>query len=556
MQLAHRSEAILPRELGVVGQQVRERRVALLTVVGILIATALAAVPLALGVRGNLVLAGILAVSPFLLVGLLVWLWQQPVRGVYVLLGAATVLPIYYRPDLPDIIGNSLPFFPDINTWTHTKGFSFSLADIFMVLMLLIWLLKGIAERDFKFNRGTLLLPFGLYAFMVFIGWAHGLVTGGDFKTSLWEVRGQAYMLVAYLLVCNLIKTRSHLWNLLWVLLLGAGVRGIEGTLRFFLGVRGSAAQELYPHEQSFFFGAAMTLTFILVLYGGPSRMKRTALLLFPVITMANLANERRAAMAALGVAVLIMLLVTAVAYPARRRLVALILLVLAVTFPPYYVAFQSSTSTLAVPARAVGTLFHPTARDALSDQYRYNEDADIMFTAKTSPFIGYGFGKPMLLPYPLPDISQIYVWWNIMPHNSILWIYMRLGSIGYFLLWLLIGLGVMQATDLARRLREPVMKGIALFIVLMLVQQVITSYLDLQWSNWRCLIATGILFGLISRLAPLARQEETRIPADSDTNGGLPEPSVYRAPLIPVTGSAVDDRRAVTRNAALSTDL
>jgi hypothetical protein len=37
-----------------------------------------------------------------------------------------------------------------------------------------------------------------------------------------------------------------------------------------------------------------------------------------------------------------------------------------------------------------------------------------------------------------------------------------------------------------------------------MLVQQVIISYVDLQWSNYRTMIATGVLFALISRLAVL----------------------------------------------------
>jgi hypothetical protein len=479
----------------------REARRLLLSATAVVLAIALASVVLRLFSHIGIVPAALVLASPVVTAGILAWLWREPVRGTYVLMGAAVVLPIYYRPDLPDYIGNALPFFPDINTWAHTKGFSFSVAEIFMALVVVVWILKGIARRDFKFASGTLMVPLGLYMFAVLAAWVHGLLSGGSFTTSLWEIRGQAYLFVSYILACNLVTRRRQVWTLLYVAVLGAGVRGIEGTLRFFLTSRGTSAQELYPHEQSYFFNFALTLVCVLVLYGGPTRLKRVALALVPFVLMANLANERRAAVAALMLASIVFLCVTFIIMPTMRRQIGLIALVIAVVFPPYYLAYQHQTGTVAVPARAISSMFSPNARDAGSDQYRANEDADIMATMKTGPIIGYGFGKPMLLPYTLPNISAIYVWWNIMPHNSILWVWMRLGTIGYAIFWFLIGLAMLQVGYLARRLSERVSKGLAIFLLLVIMQQVIIAYLDLQWSNWRCLIVTGLLLGLISHL-------------------------------------------------------
>jgi O-antigen ligase len=419
---------------------------------------------------------------------------------VYVLYGAAVLLPEYYRSDLPDYIGRYLPYFPDLKQWTPLSV-AFSINEIFIVLVVVIWLLKGVADRRLRFDRGSLMLPLGLYMGMVLAGEIHGLMTGGDFRTSLWEVRGQAYMFVAYVLTCNLIHTRRQIWTIIWVLMLGSGLRGVEGMLRY-IAQRGSHAQELYPHEQSFFFNGFLTLFVVLLLFKAPPRMRPIALALLPFVAIANLANGRRAAVFAFFVAVFALFVITWVVRPARRRTIALVLLGLAAVFPPYYLAFRHSTSTYALPARAVSTIFNPSTRDAASDQYRATEDADIIFTMKTSPIVGYGFGKPMLLPYPLPNISAIYVFWNIMPHNSIYWIWMRLGTVGYLLLWLLFGVAIVQSTDLARRLRDPRLQGLAVLIALLVVEQVIYAYLDLEWSNWRNLISTGVLFALISRLA------------------------------------------------------
>ena len=45
----------------------------------------------------------------------------------------------------------------------------------------------------------------------------------------------------------------------------------------------------------------------------------------------------------------------------------------------------------------------------------------------------------------------------------------------------------------------------------MMAIQQVIVSYYDLQWSNDRTMIFTGILFGLISCLAAIDKRQQRR---------------------------------------------
>jgi hypothetical protein len=450
----------------------------------------------------NALLVGLSAIV--LVPALVAWLWWAPVRGVYVLFTAAVVQEVAYPATIyPDDIGQRVPFFEDLATWTHIKGLSFTMAELFMLLLVAIWLIKGVADRTLRFDRGTLLRPLGLYGVVLLFAELHGLSSGGDFRTSLWEIRSQAYMLIAYVLACNLIDKRRSVDLLVWSLVVGAGIKGVQGTWRLYISLHGNAhsVESLFPHEQSFYFNAFLCYLPIAFLYGASSRLKKSMAAFFPFVIIASLANQRRAAILALCVAFFLILVVTAAAQPARRRVLVGIFMALALILPPYYAYYSTKSGLLSEPAAAIASAFNPDARDASSDLYRVNEDKDILATMKTSPIYGYGFGKPMLTPYPLADISTVYIFWNIMPHNSILWIWMRLGTVGYLFFWLLIGSAILQVTALTVRLRDPVLKGIALLLLTLIVQEVILGYLDLQWSNYRNLITMGVIFALIGKL-------------------------------------------------------
>lgn len=466
------------------------------------------------------------------------------VRGVYLLLAAAVLLETQYSDTpLPDDFSHYLPFWEDLATWMHIKGLSVSVGEIFMLLMLLFTLLRIASTRAMRFDRGSLMRPLGLYMLMMLIGEVNGLASGGDLRLSLWEVRPQVYMFVAYILACNLVTTRKQVDTLVWIVLVGTGIKGLQGLWRYQITLQGNihSVEALFEHEQSFFFDAALTLTAILFLYAGSRRMKSIALFLAPFVLVSDIANQRRAGILALGLGLVVLLVITAIAYPARRRSVVIIILALAVVGPPYYLAFKNSSGLTGEIARAISSTTSPNARDASSNLYRINEDKDIMATMRTSPVIGYGFGKPMLTPYPLPDISGIYEFWNIMPHDSILWVWMRLGTVGYLLMWLIIGTAIVQTTQLLRRLEEPFLKGLAVWMILLVIQQIVFGYLDLQWENYRNMTMLGILFALPSRLAAFAAAAGSA----KSTPGNLVDLHARRPrkPYIPHTLAVVDGR-------------
>ena len=486
----------------------------------------------------------LLAIGLFL-AGLTAWLWREPVRGLYVLVAAAVVQETQLAASVyPDDIGGNIYFFEDMATWTHIKGISVSLGELFMMMVLLIWVLKAIAQRGAHFDRGSLMRPLGLYMAAVLFAEFHGLTSGGSFRLSLWEVRSQVYMLIGYVLVCNLVTKRSQVLTLIWILLLGTGLKAIQGIYRDHVSLNGNltGVESLFPHEQSFFFNIVILFGGVALLYGASRRMKQVLLVVVPLCLYADALNQRRVATLALVVGLLVLLVITAIVHAPSRRIAVCTLLALAAVLPPYYAYYQNKSGTLAEPARAIASNFHPNARDASSNLYRRNEDADIVATVKsslTTTAIGYGFGKPMLTPYPLADISQTYIFWNIMPHNSILWIWMRLGTLGYALFWFLIVSALVQALRLARRVYDFKLRGLALFIVLCIFQEIIFGYLDLQWTNYRNLIFMGVLFALLSRLSSLGgeNRDPVRQPILSETRHIPAKRSALRSSLGVMSG-------------------
>lgn len=493
-------------ELSVAGLRRRERRLVTNATVAFVLLTIIAGLA-----TKSLGFLGLLACTVLVLMAWLTYsLWKHPAMALYVLVGAATILATYSNTTSrsTDYITKFLPIFEDLNTITGSRIAAVSPLELFMVLALVIWLLKTMADRALRFDWGTLMKPLGLYMLMVIIGEFHGLLTGSDFRFSLEEIRAQVYMLVAYVLTCNVIQHRKQVAKLLWVIIIGAGLRGIEGSLRYIFTIRGSGPgiNELYPHEQAFFFNAFLTIAILLPLYGGTRRMKRTVWCFLPFVTLASLANNRRAAVLAFLIALVILLVLMLITDVRRRRVAGWIIVALAVGLPPYYLAFQRSSSSWAMPARAIASNFHPDARDASSDAYRVNEDKDIMLAMRSSPVIGTGFGRPMQEVFPLDSIDKIYPLEPYLPHNSILWIWMRLGSVGYLIFWLLIGTAVAQSVRLVLR-RDPWMQLLGLFVVLMIVQEVILGYLDIQWTSPRNLIFVGFALGLISVVARLGNE-------------------------------------------------
>jgi hypothetical protein len=173
-----------------------------------------------------------------------------------------------------------------------------------------------------------------------------------------------------------------------------------------------------------------------------------------------------------------------------------------------YVAAFSNGRGGFSEPARAIVSVFHPDPTAAASNLYRDIEDYDLKYTVKLNP-LGLGFGKPFLEPILLPDISKDDPVYNFIPHNTIYWVWMRLGLIGYLALWYLLGAIIVRGCLYARQLKDKYLQLIAIYIVCMVSMEIMVAFADYQLSFYRNVIYVGMLAGILMKLPTLDKEQE-----------------------------------------------
>src|SRR5207245_11780478 len=111
---------------------------------------------------------------------------------------------------------------------------------------------------------------------------------------------------------------------------------------------------------------------------------------------------------------------------------------------------------------------------DYLSNIDPVAEDANILANFMTSPLFGIGLGIPMIVIFPMADISFVYPLWNYIPHNTLLWIGMRMGAVGYAAFFGLLAMAILQACRQLATRKDPLISSIAAFAVAAIVAEMI----------------------------------------------------------------------------------
>ena len=446
-------------------------------------------------------------------------LWRFPRLVLYWTLAAACLFELrpVIGPDgqqFSDALTDRVPIFWNTNTifqiYAHAnfKGVPLNLFEIFILIAGVCSCLRAVYSQNTSLRGGPLLLPVGIYMAFVLMGWINGMLTGGDFKISLQEVRSQFYFGLAYLLAVNLIRDRRQLGVVLWTVAACIAFKGVLLTFRRYITLHGLPIpdQGIGAHEEVFFFDGYVALLMVLSVSGAYRRLRWSMAALLPFVLIGSLACNRRAGTAAFIVIVPLLILAAYQALPVRRRLIAVLSVVGLTLFAGYYATFKNSDSLIAQPARAIKSQFQPDPRDASSNAYRDAEDADLMATIHSAPVQGYGYGKRMFHAVPIADISKQYEWWDVMTHNQVLWVWMRVGTLGFLAYWMMVSAILICA---ARTVRNPSAdletKVVAVVAMLIVGALQVFGLLDLQFSNFRDMLFTGLWAGVAAALPGLA---------------------------------------------------
>ena len=226
--------------------------------------------------------------------------------------------------------------------------------------------------------------------------------------------------------------------------------------------------------------------------------------------------SNRRAAV--VGLAAAFVVFSTMLFFRNRRAFLVLVPTVL-VLMTAYTAAFWNSTSGAAFGARAVKTVFASSDisdRDSSSDLYRTIENFDLVNTIHSSPLTGVGFGKRFYQPAPLPDIS-FFVFYQFIPHNSILWIWLKVGYLGFVAFLFLVAAAIRAGTRASLTLPSGDLLVVTVCALSFIVMFITFAYVDIAFDTKSCLFL-AVCMATCANIVRLTRAaapiEATRVPS------------------------------------------
>jgi hypothetical protein len=400
-----------------------------------------------------------------------------------------------------------------------SDGLTFYPLEACMAALVFGWILQRMATRTRTLRKGPLFRPMLVFTAFLLFGLVHGLTSGGDRTAALWELRGLVILPVLYLLFTNLLERREQ-YVRLWVLVMVAVfLNGIIAVLNY----RTLSPADKEGMESFVSHGATLSMNAMLILLIGAWMFRKSSwawrvLLPFALVpaTYIYLLSERRAAFVALiaGLGVVAIFL----RWTNRRafwRIVPVVLIIGAV----YCAAFwHDETTTAGFPAQAVKSVIAPddvSERNQGSDLYRIIEKQDILVTIRSSPITGIGFGHPFLRPYPLPQIAP-FLLEPYMPHNAILWIWMKAGIGGFVAMLYLFGVAVHTGARAVMKAGRGDYAATTLTAVAFVVMYAVFAYVDIAWDPQN-MVLLALAMAQISSAGWLSEPPPVESPATTD---------------------------------------
>jgi hypothetical protein len=449
----------------------------------------------------------ILGLVSVLALVLLIMRW--PLIGLYIIAACALTVEINVLTINTPVFTDRLPVFswpPSLAGQPERPiGYLFILAGLIFVCRRFIEHEQLLEVKPIK--------PFMFYMLSVALGILLGLATGGDIKMIMVELRPFWYFFLSYILASNLITHKRHLYAFFWIVIIAAGLKSLQGVYIAWFVPRTDILDPgaIMSHEESFFFVSLILFLILLFAHYRYRPQFYATLAVLPFDLIALVANERRTDYIALILGIIITLSIIFVVKPQIRKKLVISVLIITLLSTCYVVLFSRSNSPIAAPANAIMTVFQPNAGNEgedSSNMYRVVENYDLVYTIKQNVIFGLGFGKPFYEPIPLttiyPQIPEVNSTYNYIPHNTIYWVWMRLGLIGFFAFWYLIGSVICQGCLIVRQLQDHYLQLIGIYIIGIIPMEIVVAFGDYQLFTFRNVIYVGLLIGILMKLPHL----------------------------------------------------
>jgi O-antigen ligase len=364
-------------------------------------------------------------------------------------------------------------------------GLTISPFEVVLITTLGAFFVRRLGDPTWRFKRGNVFTPLAVFTGFVVAGLFYGVfVMGGDTRAAVFEVRPLLYLPLIYILVTNLFETRVQYQRLLLLAFVAVSVQSVFALsyYRYLSETEKEALESLSEHSATIHMNAMFMFLLGLWLLRGRRWVLATVLVLTPTVFWAYLLSQRRAAMVALflGIALL-----TVIVYHRRRRAFWWFTPTALVLGGIFVAGTWNAQGALGLPSTAVKSVIAPgqlSEKDQRSDLYRQVEAYDLWFTVRQKPLTGVGFGQKFYVPVKLPDIS-FFEFWQYLPHNAVLWIWLKVGFFGLVVLMYLFARSIQLGTRAALRVSPPDATATVTVGVLYLAMFLIYAFVDIAFD-------------------------------------------------------------------------
>jgi hypothetical protein len=397
--------------------------------------------------------------------------------------------------------------------WVHESlapyGINFTPVELVVGAACIGLFARLLVDTRLRWTPGALILPLSAFLLVIAASIAVGMSRGADSVIMRTETRPMLYLLALSLLSTHFLTTRRDLHTLMAVIVVAANIMAASSIYYYLHDVRPGLAQGpadlAFPHEDSLFCAAGIILVLARIAWSknGLAELKLVPLIVLP--TYALLVMRRRAGMVALD-ASLLLLCIVLVRDNFRMFLVFVPLailgggLLLAMTW--------NDPGGLGQPARSFRAITGSndvSGRDQSSDLYRENEATNIYINIHSDPVRGVGFGQQYAFVVPLSDLS-FWPLWRYVPHNSVMWVFMDAGILGFMTMMALFSAAIMRAMQVMSALRSDSMKPFAFSLAAMVLMVVMFSYVDLGLVTPRVMLFLGVVLGAIGTIGNVTK--------------------------------------------------
>jgi hypothetical protein len=334
--------------------------------------------------------------------------------------------------------------------------------------------------------------------------WIGGILRGGDFGMSLWQVNSVVYLPIVFL-VCHLaLRGPQDHGTLAKVVLAGSAYRALLAIYIYKMVAPPGWPPDVPPphpvyataHADSITFAVGCVIVLAALLERVNGRKGWQVALLLPLYALGIHANNRRIAFVHIAAVFLTVYIVTR-ENPVKRK-VNRFLVRASPLIAAYAVVGWNAASSIFKPVRVLRSVI-----DAQSDSssfWRELENFNLIQTLRLHPILGAGYGNQYdeIVAMPAVDYSLE----KYLPHNSILGLWAFCGPIGYTTLTLLWAAGVYFSMRAYHAAKLPNHRAAGLACYGAVLIYLIQCWGDLGLATWCGIFTVGPAVALGGKLA------------------------------------------------------